>query len=344
MAKKVSSFPDFTAYWDRMLKGVRNNQENLPDLSGLVGPLDALLEEARELEADKAEARALLSQAAKRTRTRRPGRGRPSAGRAEGPLRRPQRGAGSVRHRAPASAPCPQAGRSGAPEPADSGSLMTYVGLLYQRLMSSRSRQSWKKLPLVIPVVVYNGAEPWDVATDLGSLIGELDPSAEIYRPQLRYLLVDEAKYPPEELAVLDNPVAELFRIEMSRDGWEIRASVQRLWQRIPPDEAALREAFETWLVKVVLPRLSGEQGFGALTLEEIDTMLLENIDRWNRELREEGRQEAAAQMLFRLLRLKFGSLTPEIEERVRSTDADRLLEWGERVLSAERLQDVFGD
>jgi hypothetical protein len=69
MAKKVSSFPDFTAYWDRMLKGVRNNQENLPDLSGLVGPLDALLEEARELEADKAEARALLSQAAKRTRT-----------------------------------------------------------------------------------------------------------------------------------------------------------------------------------------------------------------------------------------------------------------------------------
>ncbi len=64
----VTSFPDFMAYWDRMLKGVRNNQENLPDLSGLVGPLDALLEEGRELEADKAEARSQLSRAAKRTR------------------------------------------------------------------------------------------------------------------------------------------------------------------------------------------------------------------------------------------------------------------------------------
>jgi hypothetical protein len=242
------------------------------------------------------------------------------------------------------------------PDPSMPVRLMSYVGLLYQRLMSSRSRKSWKKLPLVIPLVVYNGAEPWDVATDLGSLIGELDPSAEIYRPQLRYLLVDELKYPPEELAALDNPVAELFRIETSRDGWEVRSSVHRLRERIPPEEATLRQAFETWLVKVVLPRLSGERAFGTLTLEEIDTVLLENIDSWNRKLREEGRQEGleegrqegrqetAAQVLLRLLRLKFGPLDPEVEERVRSTDADRLLGWSERVLTAEHLQDVFKD
>lgn len=48
--------------------------------------------------------------------------------------------------------------------------------------------------------------------------------------------------------------------------------------------------------------------------------------------------------MLLRLLRLKFGPLAPELEERVRSTDADRLLEWSERVLTAGRLEDVFGD
>jgi len=77
-----------------------------------------------------------------------------------------------------------------------------------------------------------------------------------------------------------------------------------------------------------------------------------ENIDRWDRKIREEslekgrqeGRQEAAAQVLLRLLRLKFGSPAPEVEERVRSAEADRLLEWSERVLTAEYLQDVFGD
>jgi uncharacterized protein DUF4351 len=204
----------------------------------------------------------------------------------------------------------------------------------------------------------YNGGEPWNVATDLGSLIGELDPSAELYRPQLRYRLVDESAYPREELAALDSPVADLFRIEKSRDWLEVRQSVHRLRQSIPPAEAALRRAFETWLQKVILPRfgLSQEEAAATLTLEELETMLAESIDRWNREIREEGlqeglekgllegRQEGEARVVLRLLRLKFGPLSPELERRVQSGDVDRLLEWSERILTAESIQDVFRD
>lgn len=76
--------------------------------------------------------------------------------------------------------------------------------------------------------------------------------------------------------------------------------------------------------------------------------MLAESIDRWNREIREkgrqEGRQEGEARMLLRQLRLKFGALAPEIEEQVCSADADRLLVWGERILTAVSLEDIFRD
>jgi hypothetical protein len=41
---------------------------------------------------------------------------------------------------------------------------------------------------------------------------------------------------------------------------------------------------------------------------------------------------------------LKFGPLDAETEERVRLADADRLLEWSERILTAESLQDVLRD
>jgi hypothetical protein len=41
---------------------------------------------------------------------------------------------------------------------------------------------------------------------------------------------------------------------------------------------------------------------------------------------------------------LKFGPLEPEVEERVRSADADRLLEWGERIVTAGSLAEVFRD
>jgi hypothetical protein len=41
---------------------------------------------------------------------------------------------------------------------------------------------------------------------------------------------------------------------------------------------------------------------------------------------------------------LKFGPLEPALEDRVRSADADLLLKWGERVLTAESLQEIFRD
>lgn len=146
----------------------------------------------------------------------------------------------------------------------------------------------------------------------------------------------------------LNGPVASLFSIEKSRDWPEVLSGVHRLRQNVSPDEDSLRRAFETWLQRVILPRfgMPWEEASGPLTLEEFETMLAESIDRWNQELREksreEGRQEGEGRLVLRLLRLKFGPLESEVEERVRSADADRLLEWGERVLTAERLEDVF--
>jgi len=65
---EISSFADFLADWDLLIKGVGNKGGSLPDLSGLVMPLEEILEEGRDQEADKAAARAQLSQGAKRTR------------------------------------------------------------------------------------------------------------------------------------------------------------------------------------------------------------------------------------------------------------------------------------
>jgi hypothetical protein len=233
------------------------------------------------------------------------------------------------------------------PDPTMPVRFMVYMGLFYQKLLDSQPAAARGKLPLVIPIVMNTGSERWNVATDLGSLIGDLDPSAEIYRPQVRYHVIDEVAYPREKLASLTSPVADLFRLETSRDWREIQASIQRLRQSVPPTESALREVFEGWLQELILPRLKlseAEKVAVPRTLEEVETMLAESIDRWTREIREEGRQEEGVRLVLRLLRLKFGSLEPEIEERVRSADADRLLEWGERIVTAGNLADVFRD
>jgi hypothetical protein len=240
------------------------------------------------------------------------------------------------------------------PDPSMPARFLAYEGLIYQRLRASEPAFSWRKLPPVVPVLLYGGSEQWNVATDLGSSLGDLDPSAEIYRPRLCYRLVDEATYPLDWLATLNSPVAALFRIERCQDWEQVLAILPDLWRSIPPSETSLRRAFETWLQKVVQPRfrVSPEDVSAEPTLEGIETMLAENIERWNRELweggrqegRQEGRLEGISELLLRQLRLKFGPLAPEVEDRVRSADADRLLEWGDRILTAESLQDVLRD
>jgi len=230
---------------------------------------------------------------------------------------------------------------------------MEYESLFYQRLRASDPSISWRKLPLVLLVLLYNGAKRWGVATDLGSSLGDLDPSEETYRPRLRYRLVDEAAYPLEKLMAMDSPVAELFRIERCEDGPEVFARLPHLRRSIPASEASLRRAFATWLQKVVLPRfgLSPEGISVDLTLEEIETMLAENLKLWNPKLWEEGRKEGlqegrreGANLALSQLHLKFGPLEPEVEDRVRSASTDLLLEWGKRILTAESLQEVFRD
>lgn len=240
------------------------------------------------------------------------------------------------------------------PDPTMPVRLMAYMGLFYQALLASQPTSERRKLPLVIPIVLNTGKQPWGEPTDLGLLIEDLDPSAEIYRPRLRYHVINEAAYPRQKLAKLKSPVADLFRLERSENWEQVHASVRRLQETLPPSEAGLRDAFGSWLGDVILPRLNlaGRGRFVKRTLEEVETMLAENIDRWSREKKEEGRQEGLqeglqkgeARLLLQLLRLKFGALEPAIEDRVHSADAESLLKWGQRVLTAESLQDVFRD
>ena len=54
------------------------------------------------------------------------------------------------------------------------------------------------------------------------------------------------------------------------------------------------------------------------------------------------GVQRGEVLVLLRLLRLKFGEVPEEIRQRVEAADADTLLLWSERILTAERVEDVI--
>ena len=90
--------------------------------------------------------------------------------------------------------------------------------------------------------------------------------------------------------------------------------------------------------------------------------MLIETVERWNRELetrgekkglkkglqqgmekgRKEGMEKGRRELLLHQLEIKFGQLDGRTRARVAAAGPERLLQWAERLLTAERLADVF--
>jgi predicted transposase YdaD len=55
------------------------------------------------------------------------------------------------------------------------------------------------------------------------------------------------------------------------------------------------------------------------------------------------GLQQGEARLLLRLLESRFGELPQWVQERVQQADVSQLEHWGERLLGARTLAELFG-
>ena len=225
---------------------------------------------------------------------------------------------------------------------------LTYAGLRYEELIRQKELSPAGLLPIVVPLVFYNGKRGWSGAREISQLIESLPAGPRRYAPQLRYLLVDAQREPLPE-AEPDNLVSLLFALERSRSHEEIDRGVARLAEVLRgPDSLELRRAFTSFLRYSLLPaRFPGARIPAIQDLEEVRPMLRETVQEWTQqwleEGRQKGRQEGEAHLLKRQLAQKFGPLTEADQARIQHADSDELLAWGERLLTARTLPEVFG-
>ena len=228
--------------------------------------------------------------------------------------------------------------------------VLAYVALLYQDLIRAREIGVDEGLPVILPLVLHNGSTRWYAAEDLDSLLQPAPPELEKFRPGLRYLSIDEGSYDDAALARHDNLVASLFRLEQCRELDRVEPLVSHLVGQLKETgPESLRRAFAVWLDKVILKRLSGEYTT-TIDLWEKHTMLSERFDEWEAQFLREGRQQGMregwkageAALLTRQLQKRFGELPGSVSARVREAGPDQLGQWGERLLEASSLDEVF--
>jgi hypothetical protein len=243
--------------------------------------------------------------------------------------------------------------------------VLTYVGLLCQDLVRQRVWDARRRLPAVLPIVLYNGPRRWWAAEEVADLFAPVPAGLGAYVPRLRYRLIDEGRFPAAELERMPHLSAALFRLEQSREDRESAEAFAAFTRGLggAAGSADLRRDFFAWA-----RRLAGVTARDRWRDEPEDVMLDQKIRELFEDRRQEGveigraegrrqgeaegrrrgeaegRRRGEVEVLVRQLERKFGPLDAVSRARLAAADSTQLLSWAERVLTAGRLAEVFAD
>jgi hypothetical protein len=213
-------------------------------------------------------------------------------------------------------------------------SCVTYVIAIWQRYLTDGGG---KPLPLIIPMVVYHGAEPWNVPMDFAALF-EPDEALAGIVPNFRYFLSDLGAQADHELsryALLRSGLMALKHATRGPGIVSIEAIVTaEIWH----------DLFCGVVIKYIFKafrQIDRDEVVRLLTRieEKAGSVMVSNIAQ---EWIEEGKALGVAGLLTRQLARRFGPLPAEVTDRMKDADTEALETWGEKLLDARTLDEVF--
>ena len=160
--------------------------------------------------------------------------------------------------------------------------ILTYTGLLYQELARNGQLDAEGRLPAVLPLVLYNGDEPWESPLQMGELIAPVGPLLAPYQPAQRYFVLDERRLHADDLPSR-NRMSAVIGLEQSRSPRDVARVAEMLAAWLP--DLQVRRAFADWMRQIV-ERLvpSGVELPPIRKLEDVSMTLVERAAEWSKE------------------------------------------------------------
>ena len=236
--------------------------------------------------------------------------------------------------------------------------VIVYICMLWLQLLAEKRVPSQGPLPPVMPVLLYNGETPWLMPVRLRDLI-DLPDNSPLWKfqPDGQFFLIDEGRYSREDLDQRDSLSALVFQLEQCKNLDDLPALATKIiaWLERWPEFETIKQTIAA-MFKNTVASLTKDQSILSETFDllETPTMLQTRIETWKNEKKREWMQEGEqkgvkkgvkkgkAKMLLHLLTQRFGDLSAKVHEKVHAADLNTLDLWGDRVLAARSLEDVF--
>jgi predicted transposase/invertase (TIGR01784 family) len=253
------------------------------------------------------------------------------------------------------------------PDPLMPLRMLGYVVRLWEDVF--RKNPKAKRMPAVLPLVVYHGDSPWSGPTrmlDIIDLDGDSKAALAAHLPNLELILDDLTSRGEQHIRRRRLPVAAMLTALSllgfpKRDALTVLSKLVDLLRQLPMDRAG-QETLAAVLCYVFEvadsePEPLRLQSFLA---RNVGSRATEVVMSTAEKLRQQGRAEGEAaglakgeaaglakgrvETLLKQLTLKFGQLTATTRKRVESASIDELDRLAERILSAQTLREIFAD
>ena len=129
--------------------------------------------------------------------------------------------------------------------------ISTYANLAVQTLIKAGYLKPGDPIPLMLPVVLYNGEAPWSAPLKLSELQANVPLVLRRYQPQMEYIVIDQRRIAnlPE-----GNLVSILCRGERFQSPLDFVRLIQHLYALVDEQTPTLFQSFNGW-IGALLPR-----------------------------------------------------------------------------------------
>ena len=115
-----------------------------------------------------------------------------------------------------------------------------YVGQLALQITREKKKKELPAggfIPPIIPIVIYNGLQDWNVATDVADCFINPPGGLEAFKPRLRYLLFDVRRLKLNRAKEIRNFAEAVFRMEANQGKADLFAVIKALAEMLRAPE-----------------------------------------------------------------------------------------------------------
>ena len=226
-------------------------------------------------------------------------------------------------------------------DPATPVRILGYMVSIWKAELEQAGARSGRRLPAIVPLVFYHGADTWNVPLSVFEMI-DMPPGLEKTLGGFGYFLYKFGSTDSARLSDDPETNAAMVALAVAKQKRHTSEQLDAITGGADFRGEFGRHIFLYLMEKSSIDEPELEASLKRTNPEEWETMMGTLAEKWLAKGRDEGEAKGRMELLQELLERRFGELPSDIRNRIRDAKDSEIRSWAGAVLDAATLDDVL--